>query len=143
MFKGKEKDMPVLGREAILQADDIVTEPVDVPEWGGTVLVKGMTGKQRDVFEKSMLTEAGKSRKINLENIRAKLCAATVVDKDGKELFTPDDVKALSEKSASALQRVYDVGARLCGLSNDDVEELAEGLEDSPFEGLLSDQQVI
>jgi len=122
-----------------LQADDIVTEPVEVPEWGGTVLIKSMTGNQRDIFEASMIKEAGESRKVNLSNIRAKLCAATVVDKDGKQLFTPDDIVDLSEKSASALQRVYDVASRLCGLSNDDVEELAEGLEDNPFGDSLSD----
>ena len=138
MFKSN-KDMPILGRKDILQADDIKTEEVPVPEWGGTVLVKGMNGKQRDSFEESLLAESGKSRKVNLENLRAKLCAATIVDEQGKKVFTPGDVIALAEKSATAIQRVYDVAAKLCGLSEDDVNELAEGLEGHPFEGSVSD----
>jgi hypothetical protein len=37
-----------LSADAILAADDIVTEAVDCPEWGGKVLVKAMTGAERD-----------------------------------------------------------------------------------------------
>ena len=50
-----------------------------------------------------------------------------------------DLIKALSEKSAAALQRVFEVAQRLSGITDDDVEELAEGLEDIPFEGSASD----
>ena len=139
MFKGKEKDMPILGREAILQADDIVIEPVDVPEWGGTVLVKGMTGAERDRFELAMIDKPGKSSKINLIDLRAKLCSLTIVNENGKLIFTPADIKELTNKSAAALQRVFEVARELSGIGDDDVKELTEGLEDSPFEGSPSD----
>jgi len=138
MFKSKEK-MPVLNREDILTADDIVTEAVEVPEWGGTVLVKGFSGKQRDVFDAGWIKDTGDSKKVNLTNFRARLCAATVVDKAGKPIFTPKDVKALAEKSASALQKVFDVAIELCGLSEDDVDELVEVLIGNPTEDSPSD----
>jgi len=42
------------------------------------------------------------------------------------------DVKALGEKSAAALERVFDVARKLSGLSEDDVEELAGDFDDAP-----------
>lgn len=135
----RKKDQVVLGRDDILQADDIVTEAVDVPEWGGTVLVKGMSGVERDEFDLAIMSKTGKSREVNLENLRARLCASSIVDEDGNLIFTQEDVFALSEKSGAALQRVYDVASRLSGLGEDDIEELVEGLEDNPFEDSASD----
>ena len=137
MFKGK--DRPILGRDEILQADDIQTEAVEVPEWDGTVLVKGMTGAERDRFELAMISEPGKSAKVNLSDMRAKLCSLTIVNEDGKLLFTPSDIKELTRKSAAALQRVFEVARELSGIGDDDVAELTEALEDSPFEGSPSD----
>ncbi|MFE3382837.1 hypothetical protein [Streptomyces anulatus] len=40
-----------LSAEQILDADDLAIEDVPVPEWGGTVRVKGMSGTERDRFE--------------------------------------------------------------------------------------------
>ena len=124
----------VLSREEILGADDIVIELVPVPEWGGDVYVKGMTGAERDDFEAGIVRISGKSNTVNMQNIRAKLCSATICDESGKKLFTPADIKELSKKSASALQHVFTVAQRLSGLSDDDVEELAEALQDNPLE---------
>ena len=62
----------MLNRDDILKATDIKIEPVEA--WGGTVYVKGMTGKERDQFEASVIKMKGKSQDINLANVRAKLC---------------------------------------------------------------------
>ena len=138
MFKSKDS-MPVLNRDDILGADDIQTEAVEVPEWGGTVLVKGMTGAERDRFEVAMISDPGKSTKVNLSDMRAKLCSLTIVNENGKLLFTPADIKELTKKSASALQRVFEVARELSGIGEDDVKELTEGLEDIPFADSASD----
>jgi len=124
----------VLSREDILGADDIVMELVQVPEWGGDVYVKGMTGAERDNWEAGIVKTTGKETTVNMQNVRAKLCAVSICDADGKKLFTPSDIKDLSKKSAAALQRVFKVAQRLSGLTDDDVEELAEGLKDNPLE---------
>ena len=139
MFKGK--DMPILGREDILQADDIKRELVEVPEWGGTVWVKGMTGAERDRFEGSIVRvgQDGKDSKMDLSNIRAKLCSMAICDESGKKLFTQADIKELTDKSASALQRIFLVAQNLSGIGDDDIKELSEGLEDRPFEDSVSD----
>ena len=43
-----------LCRETILNANDIKTEEVNVPEWGGVVLVKSLTGSEKDKYEQSI-----------------------------------------------------------------------------------------
>jgi len=115
----------LLTREAILQAEDLPTEDVEVPEWGGVVRVRGLTGAERDAFEQSIVEQRGKNTRMNLRNIRARLVALTVVDEEGNRLFSDDDVEALGRKSAAALNRVFEVAQRLSGLRPEDVEELA------------------
>ena len=115
----------LLTREAILQADDLPRELVEVPEWGGALYVRALTGAERDAFEQSIVETRGKNTRMNLRNIRARLVALTVVDEDGNRLFSDDDVEALGRKSAAALNRVFEVAQRLSGLRPEDVEELA------------------
>jgi len=131
--------MATLKRDEILQASDIQTELVPVPEWGGDVYVKGMTGAERDKFESSIVEQRGKESRMNMANVRAKLASLTICDENGKRLFTEQDVQALSQKSASALQRVMIVAQRLSGIGDEDVKELAEGVKTDPFDGSPSD----
>ena len=139
--------MSALNREEILGADDIQVELIEVPEWGGDVWVKGMTGQERDKFEDELIIRStvGKGRKttqvseVSLADIRAKLCSMTICDKDKTRLFTEKDVKALSKKSAAALQRVFEIAQELSGITDDDIDELVEELEESPFDDSVSD----
>lgn len=118
--------MTYLSAEDILAADDLPREEVPVPEWGGTVLVQGMSGTARDQFEAAMLNDKmnGISKERALENYRARLAAACMVGEDGKRLFQGAAVKRLGEKSAVALTRVVEVASRLSGLTDSDMEEL-------------------
>ena len=112
----------MLSRDAILQTDDLPRELVQVPEWGGDVYVSTLNGTQRDAFEQSM---QGKKNKLNLDNVRARFAVLTLVDDKGVRLFTDADAKALGEKSAAALDRVFAVAQRLNGFSSQDAEDLA------------------
>ena len=127
--------MDALTRENILKIQDIQIELVHVPEWGGDVYVKGMTGAERDKFESSLMVLRGKSQTLNMANIRAKLASLTICDENGKRLFSEQDVQVLSQKSASALQRVFVVAQKLSRIGDEDIEELAEGLKADPFDG--------
>jgi hypothetical protein len=130
--------MTILGRDAILQAQDISKELVHVPEWGGDVYVKGMTGAERDKFEASLISSKAGGKQVNLSNVRAKLASLTLCDEGGNLLFTETDVRELSKKSAAALQRVFETAQKLSGLGEADIEELSEGLEENPFDGSAS-----
>jgi hypothetical protein len=125
--------MALLTRDQILGAEDLETEDVPVPEWGGVVRVRSLTGTERDGFEASVVQfRRDGSRELRLANVRARFVALTAVGEDGERLFSDDDVKGLGRKSAAALERVWDAARQLSGLSDNDVEELAEGLGDGP-----------
>ena len=119
----------LLTKDAILAANDLVTEDVEVPEWGGTVRVRAISGAERDAFEQAIVTRKGKNVTTNLANIRAKMVALCVVDENGQRIFGDKDVLLLGTKSAAALDRVFTVAQQLAGLTDKDVDELAENLE--------------
>jgi len=123
----------MLTRDQILAASDLKTEIVDVPEWGGQVTVRTMTGAEKDEWEERLLagSEEG-SRKVTLKRIRATLLALTVVDESGKRLFADSDVERIAGKSAAAIDRVYEAASRLNRLSKQDVEELEKNSGSAP-----------
>ena len=100
------------------------TERVTLPG-GGDLIVRGLTGRERDAFESSFFTGRGKDRQENFDNLRARLVSLSVVDEAGKRFLSPEDVTALGEIDAEGLDAVYAVAQRLSGLSPKDVEELA------------------
>ena len=117
--------MTFLTRDLILNHDDIKYEVVDVPEWGGSVMIKTMTGTERDAFEASLVELKQGGRNIKIDNIRAKLVAKTVVDPDTKQLlFSVADIETLGRKSAAALDRTFSVSQRLSKITESDIEEL-------------------
>ena len=126
--------MAILKRDDILQAPDIIKELVAVPEWGGEVYVKGLTGDELDKFQGSLVINPGKNQRLNLNNFNAKLAALSICDEDGKRIFTESDTQALAKKSSVALLRVTEVARRLSGLGDAEVAELTAELEKSPFD---------
>lgn len=115
-----------LTREDILDTKDIGEELVTVPEWNGTVLVRGLTGTERDEFERSCVSGRGKKAEVNLRNFRAKLVVMCARTPDGSSpLFLENDADALGKKSAAAIERLFEPAARLSGLTQEDMDELA------------------
>jgi hypothetical protein len=127
----------ILSRAEILATEDLMSETVLVPEWGGAVIVRALTGSERDAYETSIFTArgGGQSPEYNLQNIRAKLAARTIVGEDGKRLFSDADIVVLGLKSAAALDRVFSVAQRLSRLTNEDVKELTKQLGKEPSDG--------
>ncbi len=127
MSKAADKAAPasegLLTREQILGVEDRPAELVDVPEWGGRVRVQTMTGAARDQVEQQ-LQRSERADTGMRENVRAIIVAGSVVGDDGALLFTAADVEQLGAKSALALDRVFDVAARLSGFRESDIEEL-------------------
>jgi hypothetical protein len=123
--------MTLLNRKQILDVSDIKTQDVDVPEWGGTVRVRGMSGTERSKYEDTYIRIWDKVS-IDLSHAREQLVSMTAIDEKGELLFTQEDVIALGEKSASGLERVYQVARRLSGLTKADMEELAKNSISAP-----------
>ncbi|MFR9807063.1 hypothetical protein ACL02T_32920 [Pseudonocardia sp. RS010] len=116
--------MALLTRQQIESADDLQTQDVDVPEWGGTVRIRPLTGRERDRLESSLMGTNGKVSTSKLALFRARVAAMCMIDEDGERLFGDADVEVLGAKSAAALHRVAEAAQKLSGLSKEDVEDL-------------------
>ena len=123
---GMAAEKKFLDKASILAQDDLKTEDVQIPEWGGAwVRVRTLNASERDHFEASTVQRNGKKVTTNLENIRARLCLLCLIDEEGNRLFDEGDTFPLGGKSASALDRIFTVAQKLNGLRDSDVEELA------------------
>jgi|TARA_R110000744_G_scaffold359636_1_gene466962 hypothetical protein len=113
--------MKRLSKDDILGVEDLATEEVQVPEWGGIVALRELKGSERDSFEEGSLD---KNRNVTMANMRARLVALSAVDDEGQRIFSEKDAVKLGSKSASALDRLFGVACRLSGITDDDVKDL-------------------
>lgn len=111
----------LLTREQILAADDSSIETVKVPEWGGEVGVKTLSGFEKDLWESERQTKDGG---FNLENIRASLVAIAACDEHGQRLFSLADVVDLGKKSVRALDRVFQAAKKLNNVTDEELDEI-------------------
>jgi hypothetical protein len=124
--------MAILTKDQILAAQDLETETVEVPQWGGSVMVRSLTARERGQLISSIVDQRAGGRTLKLTEIQVRTCAMAIVDAQGNRMFEEADIAKLSRKSASALQVVFEVAQRLSGLSDDQVEELTEDFAETP-----------
>jgi hypothetical protein len=123
----------MLTRDAILGAQDLKTVDVPVPEWGGDVRLRMLTGAERNALHAA----AAAGGKFDATLFASLLVAKTIVGDDGGRLFGDDDAPALAAKSASAFNRVFEAAAKLNGLGGNAVDE-AEGNSSAAQSGASS-----
>lgn len=112
-----------LNKAKILAATDTkVSDPVEVPEWGGQVYIKTLTGTERDQFEESYSQNKMKA-------FRSRFLVLTLCEKNGERLFSDADVDALSQKSSLVINRLFEVAWDFNAFSQNAVESLGK---DSP-----------
>jgi len=131
--------MALLTKQQIVDANDLETVEVNVPQWGGSVLVRALTAKQRGQLMSTLIDQTKDGRTLRLQDLQARLCAMSIVDGQGKRFFSDNELAALGAKSSAALQRVFEVAQRLSGLSDEQVEELSKNSEETPSDDSPSD----
>lgn len=94
----------ILKAKALVRYD----EEVEIPEWGGTVLIRRMTEAEEGRYA-DWLRETG------TENASAKLIVSCLVDERGKPMFTRDDAEWLGEMPAPPIRRITNAISRLHG----------------------------
>jgi len=124
--------MKVLTKDDILNSKDLKSEKVEIPEWGGAIYIRTITGLERDQFEASMTETEG------IKNLRAKLVVLTAVDSEGKRLFSEKDAAELGRKNAAALDRCFKVAQKLNGWGVE-VEKITKNFLADLSEGPTSD----
>jgi hypothetical protein len=116
----------LLSKADIMGVSDLKFETLHVPEWGGSVRVRTLRSAERDEYEQSMVRQKGKDVTVNMQNIRAGLVARALCDENGDRLFSDAEIALLGQKSAAALERVFDVAARLSSVTPDAIEVLGK-----------------
>lgn len=108
-------------RDRILAADDIGKELFNVPLWDVEVEIRTMTASERSKMLNSAMDKDGN---LDLEQLYPRILIATVFDpKSGEKVFDADDVAALQNKSASAVESVAQKAMTLSGLTPDAVDD--------------------
>lgn len=108
-----------LTADSILTAEDFSYADVDVPEWGGTVRVRSLSGGQRSIITQRV-------RDNNTEDLEELLIVMACVNEDGGRIFTNQDIPALKKKVNSAISRVAKKIMEISGIGN-----AAEAVDDA------------
>lgn len=113
--------------EDILAAEDITTEVVDVPEWGGTVLIRRFS----KAVELQMRGEAKDEQgKVDGEKLEMLMLVHGVVD----PILTADMASSLMLKSASAVDRILTAVVTLNNAGGKAIEQAIAGFQEGPGE---------
>lgn len=108
---------------AILNVMDGENETVFVPEWKLNVRVRSISAAERENLMRGSVVIEGKTRRFDAPQMRVKIVALSVVDADGRRLFSNSQTEALGKKSAKAIDRIADVAMRLAGMEDDTAPE--------------------
>lgn len=131
--------MTLLDKAAILAADDMAYEDIEVPEWGGRIRVRSLTGAERDAYDAESWRRSQKPGSTALDDFRIRRVAKAIIGEDGKRLFTDDEISLLGKKNGSVIDRIDDVVVRLSGLDREARANAVADLKDGPSGGSGSD----
>ena len=118
--------MKLASKSEILGINDLKTEDIEVSEWNMTVRIKALSLAQFTSLTKTKLSD---------EQYFYNILGMSLVDEEGKRLFTNKECEQLGEKSADALKQIFSHIEILNGLKKTNEqrkEELADPLKDLP-----------
>lgn len=118
----------MLNRETILQAQDLKTVDLDVPEWGDTIRLRMLTSVERFAVNDVAMVDG----KFDAAKFQSTLIELTAVDETGARLFQPGDSSALAAKSAAAISRVFAAASKLNGLNGAAVDDAEKNSSAGP-----------
>lgn len=120
-----------LNKTAILAAGDIKLDKVTVPEWGGDVYLRTISGIDRDQFEEGYSEQ-------KMKNFRARFLVLTLCDEKGDRLFTDAEVAELAKKSSLVLNRLFEKAWGFNAFTNEAVDDLGNDSTVAPSDGSTS-----
>lgn len=125
-----------LTRDVILAAQGFKTEEIEVPEWGGSVLVRALSAVEVSSVGLGIIATDESSDRLTITSkegntidiakaidLYPKIVAYALVDGEGNQLLSEKDARSLSMASQDAMQRIVNVALRLSGLTADDEDE--------------------
>lgn len=123
----REEMKEMLSREQILsKVGALKREEHEIEEWGGTVLLRELTGAERDRMEGLLLR--GKQN-LNFTGARAQMLMLSCVNENGSPVFTEKDLPMLSELSGKTLDGVFKKVSEMSGMSPGSEGEMEKNSE--------------
>ena len=121
-----------LSKAKILAAKDVkLSEAVPVPEWGGDVYIRTISGTERDRFEEAYSEQKMKA-------FRVRFLVMTLADEAGERLFADADIDALGNKSSVVINRLFDKAWQHNAFTDEAVDALGNGSPTAPSESSTS-----
>jgi hypothetical protein len=120
-----------LNKAAILAAGDTKVTKEHVPEWGGDVYIKTISGSERDRFEDGYNEQ-------KMRNFRTRFLVLSICDEKGDRLFTDAEVEELSKKSSLVINRLFEKAWALNAFTNEAIDELGNDSTVVPSDGSIS-----
>lgn len=111
--------MAGLSKAAILSASDARVEKFAVPEWGGDVFIRTLSGTERDAFEESFLEDRKRS-------LRERFLVLTLCDEGGNRLFSDAEIADLGKKNSTILNRIFDKAWAINAFRTEDVDAMGK-----------------
>lgn len=112
----------MLNRDQILSAQDLAYEDIEIPEWGGTVRLRALTGREVEALSKDT-GDVGVVRRA---------LGFCLVDENMTRLFSDEDMDQLWDKNASTLLRLGVIALKLSNLDAESNKELVETFVQGP-----------
>ena len=124
------------------QALNLKTEFVPLPEIGGGIWIRELTGLQRDKYEETLIQGKGKNRRVSLQGARARLIIFSAVEgpdpalveagkadppgADAKPLFRMSNIAQINSLGASFVEPLAEAARRLSGITDDETEAVED-----------------
>ena len=128
----------------LMQADELETQVIDVPEWArdgeSKVMIRAMSGLAMSRYQARMqaASEGEKDKDVAFQKMTDQMTlayvAASIVDPDtGEVVFdTPEAMEVLAKKNGRGLQRVFEAAAALNRDTPDSVEAFRKNSPETP-----------
>jgi hypothetical protein len=101
-------------RNKIASIKDIKEEKLHVPEWDVELLIKALTGAERNKILNAAVNKDGKA---DMDKMYPDLIIAACYDPEtGERVFEPTDREMLLNKSSSAIERIAQKVIQLSGM---------------------------
>lgn len=128
----------LLTRDQILDAKDLATEIISIPEWCGDVIVTELPSSDAATLHEFIHTGDDDERVIDNEYLMAKLAARCLVDDQGNRLFRDDDYRLLARKHPRAVAVIGAAALKLNVLSSKAHDDAVKNSEPEASEDFTS-----
>ncbi len=123
-------------RDQIVASQDLKREPIDLAEWwpevaGVPLFIRTMSAGERSRYEETLDFDRTGVPRSKL-NIQAKLGVRVLVTEDGDRVFGDDDVEVLASKNSEAVQTIFELGAKVNGMTKEALATLEKNSGETP-----------